>query len=114
MSQFGEILLPEAIQSCAEHLRGAADEIMHLRLKRSAVAVIPCIRRDITVLLEDRCRIPVLRLALEPVATLENQDALSRGRELFGESAATCAATDDDDVEALVHACSARDRRCYA
>src|SRR6516162_11588245 len=103
MPQLAEILLPEAIQGCAEHLCGAADEIVHLRLERYTVTVVPCIRRDIAVLHEDRCRIPVLYLALEPVAALEDQDVLARGRQLSDERAAPRPAADDDDVEALIH-----------
>ena len=105
MAQLAEILLPQPIQRGAEHLGRAADEVMHLRLERPAVAVVPGLGRDVAVLLEHRRGIPVQRLALEPVAALENQDALSRGRELAGERAAARAAADDDDVVALVHAC---------
>src|SRR5215471_21545311 len=118
MPQLAEILLPEAIQGCAEHLCGAADKIVHLRLERSTVAVVPSIGRDIPVLHEDRCRIPVLRLALEPIAALENQDVLARARELSGERAAPRSAADYDDVEALIHTslrpASVRDPGCYA
>src|SRR5215471_5714629 len=103
MPQLAKILLPEAIQGCTEHLRGAADEIVYLRLERSTVAVVPGVGRDVAVLYEDCCRIPVLRLALKPVAALENQDVLPRGGELPGERAATCPAAYDDDVEALIH-----------
>src|SRR5262249_34223201 len=103
MPQLAEILLPEAIQGCAEHLCGTADKIVHLRLERSAVSIVPCVRRDIAVLHEHRCRIPVLHLALEPVAALEDQDVLARGCELSGERAAPRPAADNDDVKALVH-----------
>src|SRR5215469_13160560 len=103
MPQLAEILLSEAIHGCTEHLRGAADEIMYLRLERSTVAVVPGVGRDVAVLYEDCCRIPVLRLALEPIAALENQDVLACGSELSGERAATRPAAYDDDVEALIH-----------
>src|SRR5215469_9491377 len=103
MPQLAEILLSEAIHGCTEHLRGAADEIMYLRLERSTVAVVPGVGRDVAVLYEDCCRIPVLRLALKPVAALKNQDVLARGGELSGERAATCPAAYDYDVEALIH-----------
>src|SRR5215831_15142518 len=103
MPQLAEILLSEAIHGCTEHLRGAADEIMYLRLERSTVAVVPGVGRDVAVLYEDCCRIPVLRLALKPVAALKNQDVLARGGELSDERAATCPAAYDDDVEALIH-----------
>jgi len=103
MTQFAEILLPEAIQGCTEHLRGAADEIVYLWLERSIVAVVPGIDRDIAVLHEDCCRIPVLRLAPKPVTAFEDQDTLARGREPSGERAATRPAAYDDDVKALIH-----------
>ena len=106
MAQLAEILLAQPIERRAEHLGRAADEIVHLRLERPAVSVVPGLGRYVAVLHEHGRRIPVLRLALEPVAALENQDALSRGRELSGKRAAARAAADDDDVEALVHACS--------
>ena len=98
-----EVPLPQAIERGAEHLAGAADEIVHLRLKRLAVAVVPGVGRDVAVLLENGRRIPVQRLALEPVAALKNQNALPRGRELACQRTAARSAADDDDVEMLVH-----------
>src|SRR5262245_40041503 len=103
MPQLAEILLPEAIHGCTEHLRGAADDIVYLRLERPAVAVVPGIGRDIAVLHEDRCRVPVLGLALKPVAALEDQDVLARGCKLSSERAATRPAANDDNVESLIH-----------
>src|SRR5262249_51291561 len=115
MPQLAEISLPQAIQGGAEHLCGAADKIVHLWMERSTVAVVPCIRRDITVVYEDRCRIPVLCPALEPVAALGERDVLARGCEWRGERAATRPAADDDDVEALIHdPPPLRDRGCCA
>ena len=38
MAQLAEILLAQAIERRAEHLGRAADEIVHLRLERRAVA----------------------------------------------------------------------------
>jgi hypothetical protein len=72
MAKLAEITLPEAIECGAEQLGRAADEIMHLRLKRPAVAVVPDVRRDVAIVLEHRPRIPIVSLAFEPVATLEN------------------------------------------
>jgi hypothetical protein len=54
-------------------------------------------RRDVAVLHEHRVRVRVLRLALEPVAALENEDAFSGRRQLSGECAAARAAADNDD-----------------
>src|SRR5262249_27765555 len=75
----------------------------YLRLKRSTLTVVPGIGRNVAVLYEDCCRIPVLRFALKPVAALEDQNVLARGSELSGERAAPRPAAYDDDVEALIH-----------
>src|SRR5262249_54876960 len=89
------------IQRGAEQLGRAADEVVYLRLKWLAVTVIPGVWRYVAILVEYRGRIPVLRLALEPVAALKDQNVLSRGCELPGQGAATRAAADDDEVVAL-------------
>jgi hypothetical protein len=49
-------------------------------------------------MLEDLFRAPVLRLALEPAALLENENAFARGREVPGEGSAAGSAANDDDV----------------
>jgi hypothetical protein len=74
---------------------------VHLRLERLAAAVVPGIRRDVAVLDEDRGGVPIGGFALQPVATLQQQDALARRCELFGKRAAAGAAADDDNVECL-------------
>ena len=43
-------------------------------------------------------RLPVLRLARQPVAALEQQDALAGRRQVAGERAAAGAGADDDHV----------------
>jgi len=82
MPQLPEILASQAIERGAKKFGRTADEVVHLRLKRPAVAVVPGVGGDVAVVLEYRGHIPVLGLALEPVAALEDQDALSRRREL--------------------------------
>src|SRR5262249_56300099 len=82
MLELAEIFFAQPVERRAEQFCGAADEIMHLGLEWSAVAVVPALGRDITVLHEHRRRVPVLRLALEPIAALEDEDALSRRREV--------------------------------
>jgi hypothetical protein len=103
MPQLPEILASLTIQCGAEQFGRAADVIVHLRLKRLAVTVVPGVGGYVAVALEYRRHIPVLRLALKPVSALEDQDALSRRRELPCERATTRAAADNDDVVALVH-----------
>ena len=114
MAQLGEITFPQAIERGAEQLGRPAHEIMHLRLKRPAVAVVPGVGRDVAIVLEHRRRIPVVSLASEPVATLEKQDVPSRRCEASGKRATAGSAANDDDVEAFVHGNSIRDQRCYA
>src|SRR5215468_283598 len=104
MAQHAEILAPQAIQRGAEQLGCAADEVVHLRLKWLAMEVIPGVWRYVAILVEYRGCIPVLHLAPEPVAALQDQNVLSRRCELPGEGAATRATADDDDVVALTHA----------
>ena len=79
VAQLAEILLAQAVQRGAVELRGAADAVVHLRLEGLAVAVVPRVRRDVAVVDEDVPREPVLRLAREPVAPLEEEDALPEG-----------------------------------
>src|SRR5215831_13165034 len=74
MAQLAEILAAQAIQRGAEQLGRAADEVVYLRLKWLSVTVIPGVRRYVAILVEHRGCIPVLRLAPEPVAALEDQD----------------------------------------
>jgi hypothetical protein len=104
MLELAEILSPQAIERGAEQLGRTADEIMHLRLKGSAIAIVPSLGRHIAVVHEHRGCIPVLRLALEPVTALQNEDALFRRSEMPRQSPTARAAADDDDVEMLVHA----------
>src|SRR5262245_6755209 len=94
-----EILFAEAVERGAVELGGAADEVVDLRLERLALLVVPGVGRDVAVVDEDVGRRPVGRLAGKPVAALEQEDALARGREVAGERAAAGAGSDDDDVE---------------
>ena len=88
VAQLAEVLLAQPVERRAVELRGAADEVVDLRLERRAALVVPRVRRDVAVLDEDVLREPVLRLPRQPVAALEQQDALARRREMAGERAA--------------------------
>ena len=98
MLELAEVLLAEAVQRRAIHLGGAAHEVVHVRLERRAVAVVPGVRGDIAPVHEHVAGLPVLRLAGEPVAALEQQDALARRGEMANQRAATGAAPDHDHV----------------
>ena len=96
--ELAEVLLAEAVERRAVELRRPADEVVDLRLERLALLVVPGVLRDVAVVDEDVGGIPVLRFARKPVAALEQEDALTRGREVTREGAAARAGADDDDV----------------
>ena len=93
----------QPVQRGAVELGGAADEVVHLRLERLAVAVVPGVRRDVAVVDEHLVREPVLRLARQPAAALEQQDPLARGRQATHQRAAARAAPDHDHVVGGAH-----------
>ena len=101
MLELAEVLLAQAVERRAIELRGAADEVVDLRLERRAGAVLPRIGRDVAVLDEDLAGGPVLRLARQPIASLEQQDALAGRREVRGQCPTARAGADDDDVVVL-------------
>ena len=103
VAELSEVLLAEAIERGAVELRRAADEVVHLRLERLALLVVPGVRRDVPVLDEHVAREPVLNLAREPVAALEQQDALSRRRKVPGERPAARTRADDHHVVRVHH-----------
>ena len=99
VAELAEVLLAQAVERRAVELRGAADEVVHLRLERlGRVRVVPGVRRDVAVVDEHVVHVPVLWLAREPVAALEQQDALARWGEVPDERAAAGAAADHDHV----------------
>ena len=105
VAQFAEVLGAHPVQRGSVQLGGAADEVMHLRLvERLGLRVIPAVRGDVAAVDEHVHGGPVLRLAGQPVAALEQQDALTRGGQVAGERAAARPGSDDDHVVMSVHA----------
>ena len=97
--ELAEVLLAQAVERRAVQLGRAADEVVHLRLERLCrVGVVPGVRRDVATVDEHVVHVPVLRLAREPVAALEQQDALARRSQVPDERAAAGAAADHDHV----------------
>src|SRR6266540_3930381 len=76
---------------------------MDLRLERFAPPVVPRVLRDVLVVHEYVLGEPVRRLARQPVAALEQEDALARGRQTARERPAPGAGAHDDHV-VRVHA----------
>ena len=100
-----EVLLAHPVEGGAVQLGGAADEVMYLRLEEGlALDVVPLVGRDVTAIDEDVFGRPVAGLAGQPVAALEQQDALARRGEVAGERAAARPGSDHDDVVVLAHA----------
>jgi hypothetical protein len=93
-----EILRPQPIERRAVELRGAADEVVDLRLERLPFGVVPGVLGDVAVVDEDVLGEPVGGFAREPVAPLEQQDSLPGGCQVPREGAAACPGADDDDV----------------
>ena len=101
VAQLAEVLGAQAVERRAVELGRTADEVVDLRLERLAARVVPRVGRDVAVVDEHGLGAPVLGLAREPVAALEQQDALAGRRQVPRERAAACAGPDDDHVVAL-------------
>ena len=112
VAQLAEVLVAQAVQRRAVQLGGAAHEVVHLRLERLALGVVPGVGRDVAAVDEHVLGRPVLRLARQPVAPLEQQDPLARRCEVPGEGAASGAGADDDDVVVAVAHVSSSRRSC--
>ena len=93
---------PEPVQGGAVELRLAAHVVVDARRERLALVVVPGVLGDVAVLDEDLVGVPVLDLARQPVAALEEEDPEARRGEVPGERPAAGAAADDDDVVVVV------------
>ena len=109
VAKLAEVLLAEPVERGAVELRRTTDEVVDLRLERRAGRVVPGVGGDVAVVDEDVLREPVLRLARQPVAALEQQDPLARGRQVAGERPASRPGADDDDVVVVHRSLSASD-----
>ena len=101
VAELAEVLLAQPVERRAVQLGRAADEVVDTGLERLALVVVPGVGRDVAVVHEHVVGRPVLRLAREPVAALEQQDPLAGRREVAGERAAARAGADDDHVVAV-------------
>ena len=90
--------LAQAVQRGPVELGRAADVVVHLRLERRAVRVVPGVGRDVAAVDEHVLRQPVLRLPRQPAAALEQQDPLARRGQAADQRAAAGAAADHDHV----------------
>jgi hypothetical protein len=97
-----EVALAQAEQDPAVDLGVAANEVVGVRAERDPVLVIPPFGGDIALVVEDLARVPVLALARQVAAALEQQDLLARRCESVGERPAARAGADDYEV-VVVH-----------
>src|SRR5262249_22432040 len=98
MAELPEVLGAQAIQGGPVELRGPPDEVVNLGGERVAVSVVPAVLRDVASVGEDVLRQPVLGLAGQEVAPLEQQDPLARRRELVDQRSPSGATPDHDHV----------------
>ena len=98
MTKLAEVLLAQPEERCTIEFRVAADVVVRVRVKRLALFVVPHLFGVVARIDVDRARVPVLLLARNVTAPLENQDALPGRRKLVRERPAAGAGSDDDDV----------------
>jgi hypothetical protein len=79
VSDLAEVLLAEADQRGAVELGVPADEVVRAGVELLAVAIVPGLLDVVAVLDLDGARVPVLLLARDVAAPLEEEDALARG-----------------------------------
>jgi hypothetical protein len=100
-----EVALAKAKEGSPVDLGVAADDVLAVRAERDAVLVIPALGGDVSLAAEHLLGIPVLGLAREIAAALEQQDLLAGWRKPMRERAAAGAGADDDHV-VVVHGAS--------
>src|ERR1044072_828253 len=98
MANLPEILLAKSKERRAIELRVAADIIICVRVKLMASAIAPGLFRVVPRLYIHGAGVPVLLLALDVIAALQEQDALSRVRESVRERPPSSSRADDDYV----------------
>src|ERR1041385_593248 len=103
VAQLAKIALAQPEQRGAVELRVAPDVVVRVGVEFLSVLVPPLFLRAVAALEHDGLRIPVLLLAGNVVAALEQQDALARGSKPVRQRAAARAGADEDDV-VVVHA----------
>ena len=104
VAHLAEVAGPHAQGRRAPHLGVAADGVLHAGLEGFAALVVPGLVRVVAAVELDRAHVPVLLLARQVLAALEQEDALPRRRQPVCERASTRAAADHDHVPVTHHA----------
>ena len=97
MFYLAKILFAEAEQRCAIKFRVAANVIIGVRMQFSAVGVAPKLLRVVSATAFTAASSSFLSRAAQ-MAALNQQNFLAARCKVIGQSAATCARTDDDEI----------------
>src|SRR5215213_1363171 len=102
MTNLAKVFLAQAKQGRAVEFRVATDKIVRVWVQLFAVDIAPRLFGVVLGVEVDGARAPVVLLARYVIASLEEQNLLTGGREFIGERAATSARADDDYVVVVV------------
>src|SRR5829696_4478593 len=102
MTNLAEVFLAQAKQGSAVEFRVATDKIVCVWVQLFAVNIAPRLFGVVLSVEVDRARAPVVLLARHVIASLEEQDLFTGGREFIGERSASRARADDDYVVVVV------------
>ncbi len=103
MLDLGKVPFAHPHQGRAIEGRIAADPIVGVGRERVAVLVQPLLLGPVALADKDVLGAPVLRLARQVLAPVQNQDRLAGRSQGLGHRRAACARADDDDVIGLRH-----------
>src|SRR5215467_4165006 len=103
MADFAEVVLAQPEEDRTVELRLPADVVVLAGVELLPVLVDPLLVSLVARAGDHLAAVPVLGLAANVIAALEDQDAEARRGEAVGERAAACAAADDDHVVVVVH-----------
>ena len=106
MAQLAEVLLAQAEEGGAVELGVAADGVVRVRVQVAPARVPPDLLGLVATLQIHGGGVPVLLLAPDVVAALEQQDALPRGSEIVDQRPPAGPGPDHDHVVAVRHGAS--------
>jgi hypothetical protein len=98
MLDLSEVILAQAKQRGAVHLRIAAHPIVDPGRERAAIAAVPRLFRLIPCIGKHGGGIPIFSFTRQKITAFQKQDALAARREPVGEGASPSTRADDDDV----------------
>jgi hypothetical protein len=99
MGKLLKILLAKPKVGSAIHLGGPTYKVVTTRLKRLVVLIKPSVFGDITALLENFFRIPILRFLGQPIPPLQHQNLEARSGQVAGQGATSCTTSHNHNVK---------------